>query len=123
MRRHRRVVLVVRGGRDRAWWRIVVPATRRLPELSKSLTECAAGVGQALGSEDQECDYQDDDQVAGLEDAGEQDAVLCEGVVGRRLEERRPTFAWGQFVVVRVSGASRRGRPGARPRQQRGRDP
>lgn len=49
--------------------RVVVPTAHRAPELFEPLAECAAGVGEALGPEDQEGDHQDDDQVAGLQDA------------------------------------------------------
>jgi hypothetical protein len=70
---------VVRGNGHLLRCRIVAPTAHRAPELFEALAECAAGVGQALGSEDQEGDHQDDDQVAGLEDAGDKTRSLCRG--------------------------------------------
>jgi hypothetical protein len=52
----------------------VVGADRVL-EFLDSLAEGATGFGEPFGSEDEERDDQNDDQVGGLEDVGEHDAV------------------------------------------------
>src|SRR4051794_2955676 len=61
-------------GRSRfSQWRLRFVADRVL-ELPEPLPERAARVGQPFGSEEDEHDAQQDDQVGGLEDAGEHDS-------------------------------------------------
>ena len=72
---------------------IVVSAGERVFELAQSLAEGAAGAGEALGSEEQQDDCEQDDEVGGLED-------VCEHVVS--LDCAGPARA-GRIAVGRSS--------------------
>ena len=60
------LILSLRRWRDPDGGVTAVGAADGMPELLDPLTESTPGVGQSLGSQDQECDYQHDEQVGGL---------------------------------------------------------
>jgi hypothetical protein len=89
---------------------VVVPGADRVLEFFESLADGTAGVGQSLGSEDEERDDQDDYQVGRLKDAGEHDGLRGLRRTGHGEEEPRPVR------VGRVVGAGYSGRePGWLP--------
>jgi hypothetical protein len=95
-----------RGGRSGRDLRVVyVAAADRVLEFLESLAEGTAGVGQSFRSKKHERDDQDYDEVGGLQDAGEQGAVLSLGGAAAASESRgRPVWGWSSGWFGGVGG-------------------
>src|SRR3954454_14542561 len=99
--------LFARGLGGLGQWRLCFVAHRVL-ELPESLAQRPARVGQPLGSEEDERDGQQDDQVGGLEDSGEHESCPFVKVVVR---PRPRSGVAGEDGAARRPGAGQRRLP------------